>query len=148
MIIRYMLVSATSCFFFLMIRLPPISTRTDTLFPYTTLFRSEPVTREATSLGSGFIISPDGYVVTNNHVISGGQPGPGGAASPVESITVTLADRKEYKARIVGRDPLSDLALLKIDAKDLPFVRFGDSTNTRVGDWVVDRQSTRLNSSH
>src|SRR3546814_13955747 len=77
-----------------------------------------------------------GYVVTNNHVISGGQPGPGGAASPVESITVTLADRKEYKARIVGRDPLSDLALLKIDAKDLPFVRFGVSTNTRGGAWV------------
>ncbi|API60038.1 protease [Tardibacter chloracetimidivorans] len=110
--------------------------------PFDEFFRQfggggEPVTREATSLGSGFIISPDGYVVTNNHVISGGQPGPGGAASPVESITVTLADRKEYKARIVGRDPLSDLALLKIDAKDLPFVRFGDSTNTRVGDWVV-----------
>lgn len=96
----------------------------------------EQITREATSLGSGFIISADGYVVTNNHVISGGAPGPGTKA-PVESITVTLTDRKEYKARVVGRDPLTDLALLKIDAKGLPFVRFGDSTNTRVGDWVV-----------
>lgn len=109
--------------------------------PFDDFFRQfgggEPVTREATSLGSGFVISPDGYVVTNNHVISGGQPGPGATASPVESITVTLADRKEYKARVVGRDVLSDLALLKIEAKDLPYVQFGDSTNTRVGDWVV-----------
>jgi serine protease Do len=95
----------------------------------------KPITREATSLGSGFIISPDGYVVTNNHVISGG---PGGGVKPVVSaITVTLPDRKEYKATVVGRDVASDLALLKIDAKNLPFVEFGDSTRTRVGDWVV-----------
>ncbi len=95
----------------------------------------KPVTREATSLGSGFIISPDGYVVTNNHVISGG---PGEGTKPVVSaITVTLPDRKEYKATVIGRDIASDLALLKIDAKNLPFVEFGDSTRTRVGDWVV-----------
>lgn len=95
-----------------------------------------PVTREATSLGSGFIISPDGYVVTNNHVISGAPDG--GAAKPViGAITVTLPDRKEYKATIVGRDIASDLALLKIEAKNLPFVEFGDSTRSRVGDWVV-----------
>lgn len=109
--------------------------------PFEEFFRQfggggQPVTREATSLGSGFIISADGYVVTNNHVISGGQPGRGQAA-PVESITVTLTDRTEYKARVVGRDPLTDLAVLKIDAKNLPYVQFGDSTNTRVGDWVV-----------
>ena len=100
-----------------------------------------PVTREATSLGSGFIISADGYVVTNNHVVSGGAErgqGPAlGSAPAVSSITVTLPDRKEYKARIVGRDVASDLALLKIDATNLPFVQFGDSTRTRVGDWVV-----------
>jgi len=95
----------------------------------------KPITREATSLGSGFIVSPDGYVVTNNHVISGGDPT--GGSSVVSSITVTLPDRKEYKATIVGRDPASDLALLKIEAKDLPFVQFGDSTRARVGDWVV-----------
>ncbi|ATE67551.1 Do family serine endopeptidase [Rhizorhabdus dicambivorans] len=94
-----------------------------------------PITREATSLGSGFIISPDGYVVTNNHVISASPEGGSGAV--VSSITVTLPDRKEYKATIVGRDQTSDLALLKIDAKNLPFVQFGDSTRTRVGDWVV-----------
>ncbi|MET0270283.1 MAG: Do family serine endopeptidase [Sphingomonas sp.] len=96
-----------------------------------------PQTREATSLGSGFIISADGYVVTNNHVISGGPGGRGQAAPTVDSITVTLPDRKEYKARLVGRDVVSDLALLKIEARDLPFVNFGDSTATRVGDWVV-----------
>ncbi len=93
-----------------------------------------PVTREATSLGSGFIISPDGYVVTNNHVISGGQPA---STAPVESITVTLPDRTEYKARLIARDTSADLAVLKIDAKNLPFVQFGDSTRTRVGDWVI-----------
>ncbi|PAX07421.1 Do family serine endopeptidase [Sphingomonas lenta] len=91
-----------------------------------------PVRREGASLGSGFIISPDGYVVTNNHVIA-----PGARNATVETITVTLPDRKEYTARVVGRDPESDLALLKIDAQNLPFVRWGDSTRTRVGDWVV-----------
>lgn len=91
-----------------------------------------PVTRQAQSLGSGFIISPDGYVVTNNHVISAGTRN-----AVVETITVTLSDRKEYKARLIGRDPTSDLALLKIDATNLPFVRFGDSQRARVGDWVV-----------
>ncbi|WP_219894632.1 Do family serine endopeptidase [Aquisediminimonas profunda] len=93
-----------------------------------------PVTREAQSLGSGFIISPDGYIVTNNHVISGGE-GPGAAA--VASIKVIMPDRTEYDAKLIGRDPTSDLAVLKINATNLPFVRFGDSTKTRVGDWVV-----------
>ncbi|WP_157215578.1 Do family serine endopeptidase [Flavisphingomonas formosensis] len=92
----------------------------------------QPVTREATSLGSGFIISPDGFVVTNNHVISGGQQG-----AVVDSITVTLTDRREYKAKLIGRDPVSDLAVLKIDATNLPFVEFGDSSRARVGDWVL-----------
>ena len=92
----------------------------------------QPQTREAQSLGSGFLISDDGYVVTNNHVVA-----PGAKGASVDSITVTLTNRKEYVAKLVGRDPISDLALLKIDAKDLPFVRFGDSTRTRVGDWVI-----------
>ncbi|WP_294393241.1 DegQ family serine endoprotease [uncultured Sphingomonas sp.] len=96
----------------------------------------QPVTREATSLGSGFVISADGYIVTNNHVISGG-PANGRAKVTVSAITVTLADRKEYTARVVGRDPVSDLAVLKIDATNLPFVQFGDSTRARVGDWVL-----------
>ena len=92
----------------------------------------KPVTRQGQSLGSGFIISPDGYIVTNNHVISAGAKN-----ATVESITVTLTDRKEYKATVVGRDATSDLAVLKIDATGLPFVKFGDSTKARVGDWVV-----------
>ncbi len=94
----------------------------------------EPVTREATSLGSGFLVDPSGYIVTNNHVISGG--GTDGKL-PVETITVTLADRTEYKARVVGRDTLSDLALLKIDGKNLPYVKFGNSQAVRVGDWAI-----------
>jgi serine protease Do len=94
-----------------------------------------PVTREASSLGSGFIISADGYIVTNNHVISGGQ-GPRNN-SVVSSIKVIMPDRTEYDAKLVGRDPTSDLAVLKIEGKNLPFVRFGDSTKARVGDWVI-----------
>lgn len=91
-----------------------------------------PVKREGASLGSGFLISPDGYVVTNAHVIR-----PGAKGATVNSITVTLTDKKEYVAKIIGQDPDSDLALLKIDAQNLPFVRFGDSSRARVGDWVV-----------
>ncbi|KQM65403.1 MULTISPECIES: Do family serine endopeptidase [unclassified Sphingomonas] len=91
-----------------------------------------PRTQEAQSLGSGFLISSDGYIVTNNHVVSAGAEG-----ATVESITVTLADQKEYKAKLVGRDELSDLAVLKIDGATFPFVRFGDSRQARVGDWVL-----------
>jgi serine protease Do len=93
---------------------------------------AQPRTREAGSLGSGFIISPDGYVVTNNHLIQG-LTGTG----TVDTVTVTTTDRHEYTARIVGRDDTSDLALLKIDGRNLPFVRWGDSTKARVGDWVI-----------
>ena len=91
-----------------------------------------PVTRQAESLGSGFLISADGYVVTNNHVISAGQRG-----AVVETIKVTLADRREYTAKLIGRDPATDLAVLKIEGSNLPFVKFGDSDRARAGDWVV-----------
>lgn len=91
-----------------------------------------PITRQAESLGSGFIISADGYVVTNNHVISAGQRG-----AVVESIKVILSDRREYTAKLIGRDPTSDLAVLKIEGTNLPFVRLGNSDQARVGDWVV-----------
>jgi serine protease Do len=92
-----------------------------------------PVTQRGGSLGSGFIISPDGYVVTNNHVIAPARPD-----AVVEQITVTLADRTEYEAEVVGRDQVADIAVLKITpTRPLPFVRFGDSTRTRVGDWVI-----------
>ncbi len=92
----------------------------------------QPQTRETGSLGSGFIISADGYVVTNNHLIQGAD-----GQGTVDSVTVILSDRKEYPARIVGRDTASDLALLKIEGRNLPFVQWGDSTKARVGDWVI-----------
>jgi serine protease Do len=79
------------------------------------------------ALGSGFIIDPGGYVVTDDHVIEN-----------AEAVTVVLQDATEYPARVVGRDPLTDLALLKIDgARALPHVRWGDSDAARVGDWVL-----------
>jgi serine protease Do len=94
---------------------------------------AQPQTRPAQSLGSGFIISADGYVVTNNHVVA-----PGARGATVDSITVILPDRTEYEAKLIGTDPASDLAVLKISAKKpLPFVKFGDSTKARVGDWVI-----------
>ncbi len=94
--------------------------------------QGSPQTREAQSLGSGFIISADGYVVTNNHVITADGKG------EVESITVNTPDGTEYPAKLIGRDAASDLAVLKITtARPLPFVKFGDSRNARVGDWVI-----------
>jgi len=83
--------------------------------------------REATSLGSGFVIDPKGYVITNNHVIE-----------QADEITVIFSDNSKYKATIVGGDKKTDLALLKIETKkDLPFVTMGDSDSARVGDWVI-----------
>jgi serine protease Do len=91
-----------------------------------------PQTREAQSLGSGFIISADGYVVTNNHVITADGQG------EVESITVTTPDGTEYPAKLIGKDAASDLAVLKISRPTaFPFVKFGDSRKARVGDWVI-----------
>ena len=92
----------------------------------------QPRTREAGSLGSGFIISPDGYIVTNNHLVQGVT-----GSGTVDTVTVITTDRREYPARIIGRDETSDLALLKIEGRNLPFVQWGDSTKARVGDWVL-----------
>ena len=94
--------------------------------------QQEPQYREGQSLGSGFIISADGYVVTNNHVVS-----PTGRGT-VEEITVTMPDGTEYNAELVGTDPQSDLAVLKISrGAAFPYVEFGDSSQARPGDWVV-----------
>jgi len=83
--------------------------------------------RRATSLGSGFIIDPDGYVVTNNHVIQ-----------EADEITVITHDDRRFAAKLVGRDPKTDLAVLKVEAgSPLRAVRFGDSDVARVGDWVI-----------
>ncbi|WP_379548915.1 Do family serine endopeptidase [Qipengyuania sp. DSG2-2] len=92
----------------------------------------QPQTREAQSLGSGFVISADGFVVTNNHVVS-----PSGRGT-VEEITVTMPDGTEYEAELVGADAQSDLAVLKINRSEpFPFVKFGDSSQARPGDWVM-----------
>jgi serine protease Do len=91
----------------------------------------QPITREGQSLGSGFVVSPDGYIVTNAHVITAAAKG------KIESITVTLFNRKEYVAKVIGSDTASDLAVLKVDATNLPYVKFGDSGKARVGDWVI-----------
>ena len=97
--------------------------------PFEELFKdfNTPQERSVTSLGSGFIIDKSGIVVTNFHVIQG-----------AEDIIVRVNGKEEYKAKIIGSDPLSDLALLKIEAKKkfIP-VSFGDSDKARVGDWVV-----------
>ena len=85
----------------------------------------QPETREAVSYGSGFIFK-DGYLLTNFHVVD-----------EAEEITVSLNDRREFSAEVVGIDPLSDLAVLKIKGKKLPTVSIGDSENLQVGDWVV-----------
>lgn len=78
------------------------------------------------SLGSGFILSSDGEILTNHHVIDG-----------AKEITVTLADHRQYQAAVIGRDKASDLALLKIDAKALPVLRWGSSKDLKVGAWVL-----------
>ncbi|HVA78552.1 MAG TPA: DegQ family serine endoprotease [Candidatus Binataceae bacterium] len=78
-------------------------------------------------LGSGVIVSSDGYILTNNHVVGG-----------AEEIHVTLMDKREFTAKVIGKDPKTDLALIKIDTKDsLPAAALGDSDSTEVGDWVV-----------
>ena len=82
--------------------------------------------REAQSLGSGFIISADGYVLTNNHVIA-----------DADEIIVRLPDRSELEAKLIGTDPRSDVALLKIEGDDLPTVKLGKSEDLRVGEWVL-----------
>ena len=86
---------------------------------------------EQRASGSGVIISDDGYIVTNNHVISDDN---GGIA---QEITVTLHNRKTYKAKVIGRDPSSDIAVLKIDDTKLPYLVYGNSDNIQLGQWVM-----------
>ena len=82
--------------------------------------------REAQSLGSGFIISPDGYIMTNNHVVA-----------DADEIIVRLSDRSELEAKLIGADPRSDVALLKVEGKHLPVVRLGKADDLKVGEWVL-----------
>jgi serine protease Do len=77
-------------------------------------------------VGSGFIVSPDGIILTNTHVVD-----------DADEVTVRLTDKREFKAKVLGKDKMTDVAVLKIDAKNLPTVTIGDPAATRVGEWVV-----------
>jgi serine protease Do len=83
--------------------------------------------RRSMSLGSGVIISADGYVVTNNHVVG----------EHVREITIALPDKREVKGKVIGTDPTTDIALLKIPATGLPVIAWGDSSQLKVGEWVL-----------
>jgi len=85
-----------------------------------------PAPQDQVAMGSGFIISSDGYIVTNNHVVEGAQ-----------SVLVRLSDRREFDAQVVGTDPRSDLALLRVEAKDLPYLTLADGDDLDVGEWVL-----------
>ncbi len=89
-------------------------------------FGDRTYTQQVAGLGSGFIISADGYILTNDHV-----------AGNAKEITVTITGGKQYKAKLIGTDLISDIALLKIDGKDLPYVRLGNSDEVIIGEWAI-----------
>jgi serine protease Do len=94
---------------------------------FNNFFGRMPKDQKRKSLGSGFIVSPDGYILTNNHVVE-----------KADEVTVTLLDKEEFKAKVVGTDPKIDIALIKIDAKKkLTYAALGDSDKLEVGEWVV-----------
>ncbi|MDK2848035.1 MAG: serine protease Do [Desulfuromonadales bacterium] len=88
--------------------------------------RQQPQKRRQAGQGSGFLITPDGYIITNNHVVG-----------DADLVSVQMNDGREYEAEIVGTDPGSDLAVIKIDESDLPFLKLGSSEKLEVGDWVL-----------
>jgi serine protease Do len=100
----------------------------DPFYEFFRRFIPQPGPREfqSQSLGSGFIISQDGYILTNAHVVE-----------TADEITVKLTDKREFKAKVIGADRRTDIALIKIDASNLPAVRFGDPAKLRVGEWVL-----------
>ncbi|NQW37112.1 MAG: trypsin-like peptidase domain-containing protein [Flavobacteriales bacterium] len=96
--------------------------------PISSFFYGGSSTRELKQVGtgSGVIISKDGYIITNNHVIEN-----------AKTLEITLNDKRKYNATIIGADPNTDIALVKIDEKDLPYIPFGNSDNVKVGEWVL-----------
>jgi len=100
----------------------------DPMFDFFRRFIPQPGPRdyEGHSLGSGFIVSTDGYILTNAHVVA-----------QADEITVTLNDKREFKAKVIGADRRTDVALIKVEGAGLPKVTFGDPTRVRVGDWVL-----------
>ena len=101
-------------------------TAPSSIFDFFFGYEGTPQERERVGSGSGVIIRPDGYIVTNNHVVEG--------ASKIE---VTLNNNKTYEATLVGTDPATDVALIKVDAQGLPVIPFGNSDNLRLGEWVI-----------
>ncbi len=99
-------------------RLPP---GFEDFFPQ---FKGRPQIQQGS--GSGFLVSPDGYILTNNHVVAS-----------AAKVTVKLLDNREFDAQVVGTDPQTDIAVIKIDARNLPVVAFGNSDSTRIGEWVL-----------
>ena len=94
---------------------------------FNNFFGRMPREQKRRSLGSGFLVSADGYILTNSHVVD-----------KADEVTVTLLDKEEFKAKVVGTDPKTDIALIKIDSgKKLPFVALGDSDRLEVGEWVL-----------
>ena len=89
-------------------------------------FQDQPSDQPEEASGSGFIVSPDGYILTNNHVVA-----------DADKVTVTLFDKRQFDAKVIGRDPTTDVAVVKIDEKNLPTLNLGDDARSRVGQWVV-----------
>lgn len=89
-------------------------------------FNGPGMTPERRGQGSGFIIDPNGIILTNNHVVDG-----------ADEVTVHLSDKREFKAKVLGTDPKTDIAVIKIEGKDLPVVKLGKSENVNVGEWVA-----------
>jgi serine protease Do len=106
-------------------RMPNGQVMPDELLQFFRNMPQMPQQRRSSAMGSGFIISDDGYIVTNAHVVDG-----------AGKVTVTLGDKRELEAELIGQDSYSDIALLKVDASNLPTVRLGSSENLEVGQWV------------
>ncbi len=99
--------------------------------PFSQFFKNFPMPKAPPNgvvrgVGSGFIVSPDGVILTNTHVVD-----------DAKEVTVRLTDNREFRAKVIGKDPVSDVAVLRIDAKNLPTVKLGDSGHVKVGEWVV-----------
>jgi serine protease Do len=96
------------------------------------LFRDPARSRPLNSSGSGFIVSTDGYILTNNHVVTGPD-----RETPADRVTVRMQDGRSFQGRIVGHDSETDVAVLKVDGADFPTVAFGDDHSAKIGEWVV-----------
>jgi serine protease Do len=94
--------------------------------PWEEMFRGQGGGAPRAGSGSGFILSPDGYILTNNHVVEG-----------ADRVNVILSDKREFEARVIGRDPNTDIAVVKVDARNLPTAHLGDADALEVGDWVL-----------